>query len=149
MPPFNTAIVKDYNALTGARVKLGRWGEYLAMDVAAERALPGAALQRSGGCRRVPLRSRQRLLRRAAQRRHTRAYDGGRLADGCLPALPEALERRPGAEAVRLIDVLWLDGTAAFEVEHTTSIYSGIVRLLDLALSWPSTARRSRASARG
>ena len=25
--------------------------------------------------------------------------------------------------------------TAAFEVEHTTSIYSGIVRMLDLALS--------------
>jgi type II restriction enzyme len=37
-----------------------------------------------------------------------------------------------------LIDVIWLDPernqiAAAFEVEHTTSIYSGIVRLLDLA----------------
>ena len=35
--------------------------------------------------------------------------------------------------------MLWVDGgagrvAAAFEVEHTTSIYSGIVRLLDLAL---------------
>lgn len=30
-PPFNTAIVKGYNAVTGARVKLGRWEEYLAM----------------------------------------------------------------------------------------------------------------------
>lgn len=44
-----------------------------------------------------------------------------------------------GADAIRLIDVLWLErGQAkvagAFEVEHTTSIYSGIVRLLDLAL---------------
>jgi type II restriction enzyme len=40
---------------------------------------------------------------------------------------------------VRLIDVLWIDRTTArvagaFEVEHTTSIYSGIIRLLDLAL---------------
>jgi type II restriction enzyme len=40
---------------------------------------------------------------------------------------------------VRLIDVLWIDPSvgrvaAAFEVEHSTSIYSGIVRLLDLAL---------------
>ena len=40
---------------------------------------------------------------------------------------------------MRLIDVLWLKPdsahvAAAFEVEHTTSIYSGIVRLLDLAL---------------
>jgi len=36
--------------------------------------------------------------------------------------------------------VLWIDATsghvaAAFEVEHSTSIYSGIVRMLDLALS--------------
>src|ERR1035437_6711634 len=30
-PPSNTAIVKGYNALTGANVKLGRWDEYLAM----------------------------------------------------------------------------------------------------------------------
>ena len=30
-PPFNTAIVKGYNALTGSKVKLGRWDEYLAM----------------------------------------------------------------------------------------------------------------------
>ena len=31
VPPFNTAIVNGYNALTGSRVKLGRWDEYLAM----------------------------------------------------------------------------------------------------------------------
>lgn len=31
VPPFNTAIVKGYNALLGAKVKLGRWDEYLAM----------------------------------------------------------------------------------------------------------------------
>lgn len=30
-PPFNTAIVNGYNALTGAKVKLGRWDHYLAM----------------------------------------------------------------------------------------------------------------------
>jgi type II restriction enzyme len=70
---------------------------------------------------------------------HNRPYGAGRLCDGCVAALPVELERSPGGEAVRLIDVLWLargSGTvaAAFEVEHTTSIYSGIVRLLDLAL---------------
>lgn len=68
-----------------------------------------------------------------------RPYRGGRLCDGCLEVLPDSLERLPSADAVRLIDVLWLEGSsgavaAAFEVEHTTSIYSGIVRLLDLAL---------------
>jgi type II restriction enzyme len=31
VPPFNTAIVKGYNAVTGAKVKLGTWDEYLAM----------------------------------------------------------------------------------------------------------------------
>jgi len=29
--PFNTAIVNGFNAIAGARVKLGRWGDYLAM----------------------------------------------------------------------------------------------------------------------
>ncbi|MET0430079.1 MAG: type II restriction endonuclease, partial [Microvirga sp.] len=29
--PFNTAIVKGYNAVTGARVRLGSWPDYLAM----------------------------------------------------------------------------------------------------------------------
>ncbi len=70
-----------------------------------------------------------------------------RLADGCLAALPPAVAAAPGADAVRFIDVLWIapagpaDGgavAAAFEVEHTTSIYSGIVRLLHLALSAPA-----------
>ncbi len=68
-----------------------------------------------------------------------RAWGNGTLGEGCLEALPAALSGQPGADAVRLIDVLWMDREsgrvrAAFEVEHTTSIYSGIVRLLDLAL---------------
>ncbi len=68
-----------------------------------------------------------------------RTLGTGRLGDGCLAELPTDLRDGAGAEAIRLIDVLWLDTAsqqvrAAFEVEHTTSIYSGIVRLLDLAL---------------
>src|SRR3546814_14899355 len=31
VPPFNTAIVKGYNAVTGAKVKLGSWDHFLAM----------------------------------------------------------------------------------------------------------------------
>ena len=77
----------------------------------------------------------------------SRAWNGGRLGDGCLETLPAAVVNAPGADAVRLIDVLWLrrdDGrvAAGFEVEHTTSIYSGIVRLLDLALGVPSETTR-------
>ena len=71
-----------------------------------------------------------------------RPFEGGRLADGCLEELPPALAGQPGCEAVPLIDILWLERggplvAAAFEVEHSTSIYSGIVRLLDLALGAP------------
>ncbi len=201
-PPFNTAIVKGYNALTGAKVKLGRWDEYLAMragivamnarhrdllsndlgaiasllfdlgsgrylappraDDEAARAEWAADLARvrEEGARA----EKRRAAERAGDRTHTevqgwlrdlgsglgyqiwvasndrgRGYAGGRLGDNCLGALPDALATGAGGEAVRLIDVLWLEkGTgqvaAAFEVEHTTSIYSGIVRLLDLAL---------------
>jgi type II restriction enzyme len=47
--------------------------------------------------------------------------------------------RKCRPEWVRLIDLLWFERAsgkpvAAFEVEHSTSIYSGIVRMLDLAL---------------
>lgn len=50
--------------------------------------------------------------------------------------VPANIGSQQGADSVRLIDVLWLTGdqvAAAFEVEHTTSIYSGILRLLDLS----------------
>jgi type II restriction enzyme len=59
------------------------------------------------------------------------------LGDGC--AEPNELPLSvPGIDMVRLIDVLWLTPSrsqvaAAFEVEHTTSIYSGILRMLDLS----------------
>jgi hypothetical protein len=43
---------------------------------------------------------------------------------------------------IQLIDVVWLHGThrvaAAFEVEHTTSVYSGLLRLADLATVCPN-----------
>src|SRR3546814_18397766 len=73
------------------------------------------------------------------------ANDRGRLHEGlplgsrCLDSLPHAIATAQGSDAIRLIDVLWLEHStalvaAAFEVEHSTSNYSGIVRMLDLAL---------------
>ena len=202
VPPFNTAIVKGYNSLTGAKAKLGRWDEYLAMregvlamndkyrdvlsndmgavagllyDVGRGRyAAPpldgdhGAQAAWEEDLARVRSESTQFAKALAAGREgdetHTevqgwlrdlgtalgfavwvaandrnRAFGEGRLGDGCLEALPAGIADAPGAEAVRLIDVLWLDRStghivAAYEVEHSTSIYSGIVRMLDLAL---------------
>lgn len=82
-----------------------------------------------------------------AQNDRGRPCGVGRLGDHCLERLPTALDSRPGAEAVRLIDVLWLNTAgaivAAFEVEHTTSIYSGIVRMLDLALGGDASGLHS------
>ena len=208
VPPFNTAIVKGYNALTGSKVKLGSWSEYLAMregvlrinaehradlsndfgavagllfDVGSGRypapplgddAAALAAWQQDLQRVREESAAQAKALKAAEQedRSHVqvqgwlrdlgralgydvwvasndrnRPVEGGRLCDGCIGALPAGLEAAPGVEAVRLIDVLWLERpgggngqaarvVAAFEVEHTTSIYSGIVRMLDLAL---------------
>lgn len=202
VPPFNTAIVNGYNALTGAKVKLGRWTEYLAMrrgiidlnsryrDLLSNDfgAIGGLLFDIGSGRYVVPPRedSHQALsrwkeelerarensttmLRAQAQAResdashtevqgwlrdlghalgftvwiaandHGRPYAGGRLCDGCLGVLPATLTT---ADAIPLIDVLWLEPgadrvRAAFEVEHSTSIYSGVVRMLDLALGVP------------
>lgn len=201
-PPFNTAIVKGFNAVTGARVKLGRWDEYLAMrtgvlqlterhrdqlsndlgaiagllfdigtgrypapprdvddtsrvaweeDLARVRqenakAIKSLEVAKDGDRTHTEIQGWLRDLGRAlgydvwiATNDRSRPYDGGRLCDGCLETLPSFLDRLPSADVIRLIDVLWIERTrgvvaGAFEVEHTTSIYSGIVRLLDLAL---------------
>lgn len=195
--PFNTAIVKGYNAVTGARVKLGRWDEYLAMrrgvlalnqryrtrlsndlgaiagflfDVGSGRLpLPTTEVNAAAWAadlarvRSDAAAERRRAAEADEDRSHTqvqgwlrdlgralgyevwvasndrgRSYNGGRLAEGCLDALPAGLESSLAVDTIRLIDVLWIEPegrvAAAFEVEHSTSLYSGIVRMLDLAL---------------
>jgi len=200
MPPFNTAIVNGFNAVTGSKVKLGRWDQYLAMrrgilelnrshrdllsndlgaiagflfdigtgrftapplgegniardewlselskarDTAKKLEAPIAAA-RENDLTHTEVQAWLRDLGLAlgyqvwiAANDRGRSYKGAMLAAGCLDRLPPSID---DAESVRLIDVLWIDSantgvTAAFEVEHTTSIYSGIVRMLDLALS--------------
>lgn len=64
-------------------------------------------------------------------------YGVGVLSDGCVSKLPDKMFKS-NAEAGEFIDVIWIakdQVVAAFEVEHSTSIYSGILRLFDLALS--------------
>jgi len=201
IPPFNTAIVNGYNALTEAKVKLGRWDEFLAMRQGVLSlnaqfrhllsndlgAIGGLLFDVGGGRYPAPPRdTNEEAMRiweadlarvreeaakankaiveaRESDHTHTEVqgwlrdlglavgYDvwiaandrnrplgPGKLGDGCLERLPVP-STTPGLEAIRLIDVLWLDRSsgriiAAYEVEHTTSIYSGIVRMLDLAL---------------
>lgn len=201
--PFNTAIVNGFNAVTGGRVKLGRWNHYLSMregllrlneqyrlklsndlgaiaglmfDIGSGRyaapptAMDGvavdlwredlervrqesAALQkelsqaRESDATHTDIQASLRDLGKAlgfdvwiASNDRGRMHGNGLLGDGCLDQLPATADG--GLESVRLIDVVWLDAVtsrvaAAFEVEHTTSIYSGIVRMLDLALGTP------------
>lgn len=53
---------------------------------------------------------------------------------GLLKELPRDLHE-PAQKVIEQIDVLWVDGRsiiAAFEVEHTTPVYSGLLRMCDL-----------------
>jgi type II restriction enzyme len=69
-------------------------------------------------------------------------YDGRPLGYRCLEKLPDLGLSAEVHSTVELIDVLWLYPkeariACAFEVEKSTSIYSGILRLTDMALSIP------------
>lgn len=68
----------------------------------------------------------------------TRCFNGSNFSFMSLSAFPEFDLDEETLNTVKLIDVLWFEkGTnnviAAFEVEKSTSIYSGILRLTDLS----------------
>jgi predicted RNA-binding protein with PUA-like domain len=72
-----------------------------------------------------------------------KSHDGQRLGDLSIRKLPDLGFNERTARLVRGIDVLWLRGTsivAAFEVEHTTSIYSGLLSLSDLIALQPNVS---------
>lgn len=207
IPPFNTAIVKGFNAVSGGNVKLGRWDHYLTMREGLVRlnaehraylsndlgAIAGLMFEIGSGRYAAPPRQgdlaalkrweedlqkvreetasaeKRWALERESDATHTeiqgwlrdlglslgfdvwiasndrgRNYHLGRLGDGCLSHLPDGIAA--GMDSIRLIDVVWMSRdkqqvAAAFEVEHSTSIYSGIVRMLDLALGTKLGAR--------
>jgi hypothetical protein len=72
----------------------------------------------------------------------SRAWKGHRLGD--MPRRREHLPQQFDPvtnRTIELIDVLWLDGNAivaAFEIESTTSIYSGLLRMSDLLARQPN-----------
>jgi len=199
-PPFNTAMVNGFNAVFGARKKLGCWDSYLEMretiiqanaelgvlskDLGAfagllfdvgigklrdlEHSFDGElslAQDRMDAVRRKRHQQVEQDLRE--ERLHTRVqyqlarlgralgYDvsvarndrgadcqGVPLGYHCVERLPDLGLPPEVHHTVDLIDVLWLYPGApriacAFEVEKSTSIYSGILRLADMALSLP------------
>ena len=200
VPPFNTAIVNGFNALFGAKQKLGSWESYLAMRETIVRANEEhrgllskdlgafAGLLYEIGTNRLivngnadaALQEVEARAAKAAARRHQEVladqqeasahtqvqhalirigralnYDvfvarndhgkrchGDEFSQLTLPRLP-ALGLAPEVlDTVELIDVIWLkrsqpDIVCAFEIEQSTSIYSGILRMKDLARSLP------------
>lgn len=77
----------------------------------------------------------------AASNDRSRNFQGRYFAEISLGSFPEMSVDKETLNTIGLIDVVWFEkGTnravAAFEVEKSTSIYSGILRLSDLAFSF-------------
>ncbi|MBX9658162.1 MAG: type II restriction endonuclease [Nitrospiraceae bacterium] len=199
VPPFNTAMVKGFNALFGDRKQLGSWESYLAMravivhtnaevrdrlskdlgafagllfEVGSGRLLVGGNVDAVLAAEKVKAEKTARarhadvVSEQAEESEHTRiqyllikvgralkyvvyvarndrhrSYDGQAFALLTVPELPPMDWPPEVMETVSLIDVIWLKPTgefvSAFEVEKSTSIYSGILRLEDLVRSIP------------
>lgn len=202
IPPFNTAILRGFNALSGAKLALGSWGDYLVFRSALlelnERhqalfskdlgAFAGFLFEigigkvATEGNLEVALTFEGKKLEKLLQKRHQEVQEdaaeagahvrmqahllrigkalgqevwvarndrraachyGGTLGELSLLALPVEGLPAETLSTIELIDVLWLSEgqvTCAFEVEKSTSIYSGILRLQDLSLSMPEPA---------
>lgn len=70
----------------------------------------------------------------------SKAYNSANFSFLCLEDFPEMKTDAETASTIKLIDILWYEKSsdnivAAFEVEKSTSIYSGILRLTDLSYS--------------
>jgi type II restriction enzyme len=79
----------------------------------------------------------------AASNDRSRSYDGKKFSFISIDEFPEIDVSPEAFKTISLIDVVWFKkGTnqivCAFEVEKSTSIYSGILRLTDLHFSLPS-----------
>ena len=79
-----------------------------------------------------------------ARNDRSRTWNGEKLGDiaGIVELLPTQFNEATN-RTIELIDVLWLKGNsivAAFEVECTTSIYSGLLRMSDLLALQPNLA---------
>lgn len=69
-------------------------------------------------------------------------YDGEKFSDLSLSHLPNFGFDANTNSIIQNIDVLWVEGNVihkAFEIESTTSVYSGLLRLSDLILAQPNT----------
>jgi len=76
-----------------------------------------------------------------AKNDQNKSYKGEKFADICLKRLPNLGFDADTTKIIEHIDVLWLKSNVvqcAFEIEHTTVVYSGLLRLADLLTSQPN-----------
>lgn len=200
-PPFNTSIVRGFNALFSKKIKLGSWPADLEMREyilsANQRsnlskdlgAFTGLLFEIGSGRLVIPEnvdhvlaiedKKRLKMLKKRhdqvlhdsaeenahsemqyhlarlgkslgykvwiAQNDHKRQFNEKKLGEYSLHKLPLSEIDKRVSDTISLIDVLWLNQNdeivSAFEVEKSTSIYSGILRLYDLSLSVDNTCR--------
>lgn len=79
----------------------------------------------------------------AASNDRSKTYKGNKFSFFCLNDFPELDVSEEIFKTICLIDIAWFEKdtnkiVCAFEVEKSTSIYSGILRLTDLSVSLPS-----------
>lgn len=81
-----------------------------------------------------------------AKNDHKREWKGYKLGNFSIPHLNLETISSAVSETISFIDVLWLNSEnkviGAFEVEKSTSIYSGILRLQDLSMSFNNDKSR-------
>lgn len=71
----------------------------------------------------------------------SKSWNGQQLGSLSVDALPSLGLDDHSQKLISLIDLVWLKGkqvVAAFEVEHTTAIFSGLLRLSDLIVECPN-----------
>jgi hypothetical protein len=81
-----------------------------------------------------------------------REYDGERLGANCVESLKLPGFSSAATDIIEYVDVIWLEDdhiAKLFEVESTTSIYSGILRMADFAVKVPNIAIDMRIVAPG
>lgn len=79
----------------------------------------------------------------AASNDRSKSYDGNKFSFMSLKEFPDLEVAKETLNTIQLIDIVWFEKNSnkivcAFEVEKSTSIYSGILRLSDLSYSLPN-----------
>ncbi|CCH03609.1 hypothetical protein FAES_pFAES01119 (plasmid) [Fibrella aestuarina BUZ 2] len=159
-------LSNDLGALAGLLFEVGM-GNLLAPDVADQPAIEREKIEKQLSKRHKEVVSDQQEEQAHTEMQHhlltigralgydvavarndlSRQYKGNAFSFVCLPTLPQLPVASETAQTIALIDVVWLEkGTGrlvcAFEVEKSTSIYSGILRLTDLTCSLPDHATK-------